>query len=346
MKGHNVHRSRATLRFGLGCVSGRRPIRQRSVSAPAFTLVELLVVIAVIAILAAMLLPAMRRAKDHAEATVCRSNLRQITLGLNAYLVDFAAYPPWNELYNLPVPQGGPPREYLFHQHLRPYVGADWPEYNYSAPWPKDSGSVISGTATPRGGVYACPGYNRIPGLYVSGPGTSASAYEACFGAYGYNYAGVQEGGIDINGARLGLGAPLDTRNHLGVTRESEVLRPADMIAFGDASVGSGVPVSQYVGLTWLSEGIADDALRTAARSSDPEPLRQRRAAAGRRHSGKYFLSFCDGHIESGLPQKFFALGNHPDRAKRWNKDNQPHMEYVLSGGPQYLTPTAHHTMT
>jgi prepilin-type N-terminal cleavage/methylation domain-containing protein len=79
----------------------------------AFTLVELLVVIGIIAVLVAALLPALNRARENARRVACASNMRQLTVALRMYANDNRQrFPPdwihWEEgqdLADAPVTQ-------------------------------------------------------------------------------------------------------------------------------------------------------------------------------------------------------------------------------------------------
>jgi len=74
--------------------------RQSSiVDARAFTLIELLVVISVVALLMAMLLPALGRARNQARAVSCQANLRQWGVALNLYAQDNEGHLPQYPLF-------------------------------------------------------------------------------------------------------------------------------------------------------------------------------------------------------------------------------------------------------
>jgi prepilin-type N-terminal cleavage/methylation domain-containing protein len=100
----------------------------------AFTLVELLMVIAIISILAALLLPALSRANENAKRTSCVGNLRQVNLAIRLYADDWADSQPV-----LPDPSPYPNGVGAYYKQLvKGYLG-------------------LNGPASPNEKVFICP---------------------------------------------------------------------------------------------------------------------------------------------------------------------------------------------
>jgi prepilin-type N-terminal cleavage/methylation domain-containing protein/prepilin-type processing-associated H-X9-DG protein len=69
----------------------------------AFTLIEVLVVVAIIALLIAILLPSLARAREQAKRAACASNLHQQGLGMYSYANDNRAFLPWRGWFSYDI---------------------------------------------------------------------------------------------------------------------------------------------------------------------------------------------------------------------------------------------------
>ncbi len=121
---------------------------------PAFSLVELLVVLAIIAVLISWLLPAIGAARAGARRTVCRNNLRQIGVGLQSYHASHDAFPPggieWRPAGNTEQ------RQLAWSAFLLPFVD-EQPLYaalNLDTPFDSPENAAASAKILP---LYVCP---------------------------------------------------------------------------------------------------------------------------------------------------------------------------------------------
>ena len=170
----------------------------------AFTLVELLVVIGIVAALVALVLPAAGRAREQARSVACLSNLRQMATAALAYTADHnGQFPP--SQYSAVTPTTITSFGWDFTR-TRPRAAG--------SAWVVKPGLLWAGPAAGGLGVQQCPSFDA----------ESMSAGDP-FTGYNYNtsYVGHGQGEAVEAPARVG-----------------EVRRPAECALFGDGGYAAG----------------------------------------------------------------------------------------------------------
>jgi prepilin-type N-terminal cleavage/methylation domain-containing protein/prepilin-type processing-associated H-X9-DG protein len=168
---HYCHKSRKAGGRGdhcKGCGLSRSKAALSGWGYSAFTLVELLVVIAVIAILAALLLPALSKSKAQAKAIACLNNTRQLQLAWLMYASD-------NNDNVVPVPLG----------QYGDTWGQGWVNLEYGAANNYVTGGATNELSVTTGllwkyaaseGVYRCPSQYQVTELAYDLPSSPGGA--------------------------------------------------------------------------------------------------------------------------------------------------------------------------
>jgi prepilin-type processing-associated H-X9-DG protein/prepilin-type N-terminal cleavage/methylation domain-containing protein len=278
-----------------------------------FTLVELLTVVAVTGVLAALLTTAVSKAKGRAQLIQCVNNVRQQGLGLTGFVADHHCYPLG---FNPNHYQGAyPEHDTFWMSSLAKELGVKM----------RDTNNPPLGIASFYCGIFLCPAaVNRA----VPIPGTGGWAVNI---DYGYNSDGLirikPDGGSDLNSFGLGGHAVAFNKQNHGSTappiHPSDIVNPSEMLAIGDGFAGYKDVLLDTV--PWLSRNRDFNGSETQ-RYLD---YRQITKWVHARHQNRANMVFCDGHVES--PTLEFLFQDTSDEALRvWNRDHLPHRELLL----------------
>lgn len=184
----------------------------------AFTLIELLVVIAIISILAAILFPVFAGVREKARQTTCLSNMRQIGIGVRAYLQDYDETMPIFTMYDI----------YPKYQAL--YGG-------YQTPFTPHRGVEVEITAyTGNNDIFRCPDD-------TGDPQTGGASYRDVFGSsyrFGRSVYSVVSGYSSENDGVITTGDKLVTDSQFISPAETRIMRDEMFPWFGPETDPTG----------------------------------------------------------------------------------------------------------
>jgi prepilin-type N-terminal cleavage/methylation domain-containing protein/prepilin-type processing-associated H-X9-DG protein len=268
-----------------------------------FTLVELLTVVAVTGVLAALLTTAISGTKARAHRVQCINNLHQLGLALQEFEADKNYYPPYLDL-SVAVNTASTESRYwkdALEYEMKNSVKVEANHYN------KD--------------VWHCPSAYRPPDFFEKWG----------YDNYAYNMYGLgsQAFGVSAGVPSLGLSEHI-VPNHSPTPRvkESEVIQPSEMYAIGDALFGGPTIIADGLNLGRGSDRMVKEKGEFLAGIPNAHEFdlatSTRRARA--RHQGKSNIVCCDGHVESP-PLKFLFTDTSDEALRVWNRDHLPHRE-------------------
>lgn len=189
-----------------------------------FTLVELLVVIGIIAVLIAILLPALNKARRQANEVACASNLRQLALAMTMYTNEWQYFPGcYGKSSAGDIIAAWPTR-------LRKYLGGQkvfrCPSQLQDFEWvPNQTTAPVATTDADMG-----YGYNKGESLLLK----SVAKF-----TYGYNDWGADPNQPPLNAqSQRGLGGDVYNSTY-GQVKASRVRKGAEMILFTDIQAES-----------------------------------------------------------------------------------------------------------